>query len=165
MLRFLKELPPNVSKLDKMLSLEQQFFLADHNLLYTDRMSMATGVEVRVPFLDKKLIEFTKNIPDHYKQNGRTGKWVLKKAMENLLPPDIIHRPKTGFGAPLRTWMRHDLREFLSDTLSEERLKNRGLFDPLAVWKLIKNNDQGKIDASYTIFSLLCIEIWCKNYT
>lgn len=164
MIKLLKDLPSNTSKLDRMLALEQQFFLPDHNLLYTDRMSMATGVEVRVPFLDKELVEFAHNIPDHFKQKGTEGKWVLKKALESYLPHDVIYRPKTGFGAPLRKWMRNELREFLSDTLSVECLRNRGLFDPAAVRKLIVDNDKGKIDASYTLLSLLCIEIWCRNY-
>ena len=164
MQKFLKDLPPNTSKLDRMLALEQQFFLADHNLLYTDRMSMAAGVEVRVPFLDKELVEFAYNIPDCFKQKGSEGKWVLKKALEGYLPHDVIYRPKTGFGAPLRSWMRNELRELLGDILSIESLRNRGLFDPTAVWKLIAENDKGKVDASYTLLSLLCIEIWCRNY-
>jgi asparagine synthase (glutamine-hydrolysing) len=164
MMRFLKELPPNTSKLDRMLALEQQFFLSDHNLLYTDRMSMATGVEVRVPFLDKELVEFAHNIPDHFKQKGIHGKWVLKKALEGYLPNDVIYRSKTGFGAPLRRWMRYELRELLGDVLSKESLRKRNFFNPVAVWKLIHDNDKGKIDASYTLLSLLCIEIWCRNY-
>ena len=164
MQKFLKDLPPNTSKLDRMLALEQQFFLVDHNLLYTDRMSMAAGVEVRVPFLDKELVEFAYNIPDCFKQKGSEGKWVLKKALEGYLPHDVIYRPKTGFGAPLRSWMRNELRELLGDILSIESLRNRGLFDPTAVWKLIAENDKGKVDASYTLLSLLCIEIWCRNY-
>jgi asparagine synthase (glutamine-hydrolysing) len=164
MLKLLKDLPVNTGKLDKMLTLEQQFFLPDHNLIYTDRMSMAVGVEVRVPFLDKELVEFAYNIPDQFKQKGSEGKWILKKALEGYLPQDVIYRPKTGFGAPVRRWMRNELRELLGDTLSFDRLKSRGLFDPTAVWKLIIDNDKGKIDASYTLFSLLCIEIWCRNY-
>lgn len=164
MLKFLEELPANVSKLDKMLALEQQFFLADHNLIYTDRMSMAAGVEVRVPFLDKELVEFVYNIPDNYKQKSSTGKWVLKKSLEGYLPNEVIYRPKTGFGAPLRRWLCNELREILGDILSYESLKRRNLFDPKSVWKLIADNDEGKIDASYTLFSLLCIEIWCRNY-
>jgi asparagine synthase (glutamine-hydrolysing) len=164
MLKFLKDLPANTGKLDKILTLEQQFFLPDHNLIYTDRMSMAVGVEVRVPFLDKELVEFAYNIPDQFKQKGSEGKWILKKALEGYLPQNVIYRPKTGFGAPVRRWMRNELRELLSDTLSFDRLKSRGLFDPTAVWKLIIDNDKGKIDASYTLFSMLCIEIWCRNY-
>ena len=164
MLEFLRELPPETSRLERMLALEQRFFLADHNLLYTDKMSMAVGVEVRVPFLDLELVEFADRIPAHLKQRGREGKWVLKKAMEPYLPRDVIYRPKTGFGAPLRRWMRFDLREMLGDLLSAESLQRRGLFEPNAVQRLIADNDAGRVDASYTLLSLLCIEIWCRTF-
>ncbi len=164
MLGFLQGLPPGVSRLERMLALEQRFFLADHNLIYTDKMSMAAGVEVRVPFLDLELVEFAARIPARFKQRGREGKWVLKQAMEPYLPREVIYRPKTGFGAPLRRWMRHELRELLGDLLSVESLKRRGLFDPTAVQRLIADNDAGRADASYTLLSLLCIEIWCRTF-
>jgi asparagine synthase (glutamine-hydrolysing) len=89
---------------------------------------------------------------------------VLKKAMEHSLPPEVIYRPKTGFGAPLRRWVRHDLRTLLGDLLSEASLKRRGLFDPMAVRRLIQANDTGRVDATYTLLSLLCIEIWCRSF-
>ena len=142
----------------------QRFFLTDHNLLYTDKMSMAVGVEVRVPFLDLDLVEFAAQLPARYKQCGKEGKWVLKKAMEPYLPRDVIYRPKTGFGAPLRRWMRHELRELLGDLLSADSLNRRGLFNPVAVERLIAQNDAGRVDASYTLLSLLCIEIWCRKF-
>ena len=164
MLDFLAELPSSVEGLDRMLALEQRFFLTDHNLTYTDKMSMAAGVEVRVPFLDLDMVEFANRIPLKFKQRGRHGKWVLKKAMEPFLPYDVIYRPKSGFGAPLRRWMRYELRELLGDMLSEESLNRRGLFDAVAVQRLIADNTMGKVDASYTLFSLLCIEIWCRAY-
>ena len=164
MLDFLRPLPASVQPLDKMLALEQRFFLADHNLNYTDKMSMAVGVEVRVPFLDLDLVEHAARIPLGLKQRGRVGKWVLKKAMEPYLPHDVIYRPKSGFGAPLRRWMRHELRPLLGDLLSAESLKRRGLFEPAAVQRLIAQNDSGQVDAAYTLLSLLCIEIWCRTY-
>ncbi len=164
MLAFLRPLPARVSRLERMLALEQRFFLADHNLIYTDKMSMAVGVEVRVPFLDLDLVEFAARIPGGLKQRGRVGKWVLKKAMEPYLPREVIYRPKSGFGAPLRRWMRHELRELLGDLLSADSLKRRGLFEPAAVQRLIADNDAGRVDASYTLLSLLCIEIWCRTY-
>jgi asparagine synthase (glutamine-hydrolysing) len=164
LLDFLKPLPESVAPLERMLALEQRFFLADHNLIYTDKMSMAVGVEVRVPFLDMDLVDFAASIPVALKQRGRIGKWVLKMAMEPYLPHEVIHRPKSGFGAPLRRWMRHDLRELLGDLLSADSLKRRGLFEPVAVRELIEGNDAGRIDASYTLLSLLCIEIWCRAY-
>lgn len=164
MLEFLADLPSDLEQLERMLALEQRFFLADHNLTYTDKMSMAAGVEVRVPFLDLELVEFAQKIPLHYKQRGSEGKWVLKKAMEPYLPKDVIYRPKSGFGAPLRRWMRFDLREMLGDVLGEASLRRRGLFDSNAVQKLITANDTGKTDASYTLLSLMCVELWCRQF-
>ena len=161
---FLKPLPPAVAPLDRMLTLEQRFFLADHNLTYTDKMSMAAGVEVRVPFLDVDLIEHASRVPPRLKQRGATSKWVLKKAMEPYLPADVIYRPKAGFGVPLRRWMRRELRALLGDLLSADSLRRRGLFDPTAVHRLIAQNDSGQVDAAYTLLSLLAIEIWCREY-
>jgi len=164
MLDFLATLPKSTHPLEKMLALEQRFFLTDHNLIYTDKMSMAVGVEVRVPFLDLELIEFAATIPAKYKQRGAEGKWILKKAMEPYLPKEIIYRPKTGFGAPLRTWIRHELRDLVNDVLSPTSILNRGIFNPIAVQQLIDDNDKGKKDAAYTIFSMMCIEIWCRKF-
>lgn len=164
LLDLLATLPAETHRLDRMLALEQRFFLSDHNLIYTDKMSMATGVEVRVPFLDVDLVEYAARIPVAHKQRGRIGKWVLKKAMEPFLPHDVIYRPKSGFGAPLRRWMRHELAELLHDLLSVESLRRRGLFDPEAVQRLMAANDAGKVDVSYTLLSLLCIEVWCRHY-
>lgn len=164
MLDFLRGIPEDRTPMDRMLALEQRFFLADHNLVYTDKMSMAASVEVRVPFLDTDLVELAARIPDGLKQRGRVGKWVLKKAMEPYLPRDVIYRPKTGFGAPLRRWMRNELRELLGDLLSEASLRRRALFEPDAVQRLIADNDAGRRDAAYTLFSLMCIEIWCRRF-
>lgn len=161
---FLKALPPGLSRLERLLSLEQRFFLADHNLTYTDKMSMAAGVEARVPFLDLELVEFAATIPARLKQRGTEGKWILKKAMESMLPRDVIYRPKTGFGAPLRQWMRFELRDLVADLLSASRLQRRGLFVPGEVQRLIAANDAGRIDASYTLLSLMCVELWCQQF-
>lgn len=164
MISYLEQLPKGTTPLHRMLALDQRFFLADHNLNYTDKMSMAVGVEVRVPFLDLELVDFAADIPLKYKQRGTEGKWILKKAMEPFLPKDVIYRPKTGFGAPLRRWLRVELRDWLTDTLSPDALHRRGLFDPEAVQNLIASNFNGSVDASYTLFSLACIEIWCRRF-
>jgi len=164
MLDFLAPLPAATAPLDKMLVLEQRFFLADHNLVYTDKMSMAAGVEIRVPFLDLDLVEHAAKIPVSFKQRALEGKWVLKKAMEPHLPRDVIYRQKAGFGAPLRRWMRNELRPLLGDLLSVGSVKRRGLFEPAAVQQLIARNDCGEVDAAYTLLSLLGIETWCRVY-
>lgn len=164
MLEFLSGIPSNVRPLERMLALEQRFFLADHNLAYTDRMSMAAGVEARVPFLDTELVELAAHIPDHLRQRGRVGKWVLKKAMEPHLPHDVIHRPKTGFGAPLRRWLRNELRDRVDDLLSPASLNARGLFDAGAVQRLRAADAAGRVDAAYTVLALMGIEIWCRRF-
>ena len=164
LVQFVAGMAPGVPAMEQMLALEQRFFLADHNLAYTDRMSMAAGVEVRVPFLDPDLVELAARIPDRYKQRGSTGKWVLKKAMEPYLPHDVIYRPKTGFGAPLRRWLRHELRPLVDVLLSPQTLVRRGLFDPAAVQALRADDAAGRVDAAYTLLSLMGIEIWCRRY-
>ena len=160
----LRQLPQEMPDLNKMLYLETKYFLADHNLNYTDKMSMAASVETRVPFLDLDLVEYATSLPTAFKQNGKVSKWILKKAMENYLPKEIIYRKKTGFGVPLRFWLKNNLREMAADLLSESSINHRGLFDAGAVKKLIADNQTGRIDASYPIFSLLCIELWCRIF-
>ena len=150
--------------LNKALLLDQRFFLSDHNLIYTDKMSMAKGVEVRVPFLDQDFIDFAANIPLNLKQNSGQEKWILKKAMEPYLPDEIIYRSKTGFGAPLRDWLKGEMEDFVLDNLSETNIKKRDIFDYDAVMDLVMKNRNGNIDASYVIFSILCIELWCQKF-
>jgi asparagine synthase (glutamine-hydrolysing) len=154
----------NLSDLQKSLAMERIFFLADHNLTYTDKMSMAKGVEVRVPFLDNDLVNFASQLPDNVLIKNRNAKWLLKKSMQPHLPKDIIYRPKTGFGMPLRKWIKFELRDFVNDTLNDQVVARRGLFNPKAVKNLIAANQKGDVDMSYTIFSLVCIELWCQRF-
>lgn len=164
LLSTLANLPDHTPKLNRMLYLEGKHFLADHNLNYTDKMSMAVGVEVRVPLLDPDLVALAARLPVEYKQNGRVGKWIFKKAMEPYLPREVIYRPKTGFGAPLRHWLRHELRPVVEDVLSKKSLDSRGLFDYVGVQNLINRDRTGLVDGTYTIFSLICIELWCRIF-
>ncbi len=151
-------------RMNKMLYLETKHFLADHNLNYTDKVGMAAGVEVRVPLLDPDLVSLATSLPVRMKQRGKEGKWVFKKAMESYLPHDIIYRPKTGFGAPLRRWLRGELATVVDELLSEATLRERGIFDPMAVRKLLLDDRAGRIDAAYPIFALVCIELWCRRF-
>lgn len=160
----LRRIPGDLDPLSKMLYLETKHFLADHNLNYTDKMSMAAGVEVRVPLLDQPLVDLAARIPSHFKQRGRTGKAILKKAAEPFLPWDVVYRPKSGFGAPLRRWVRDELRDVVDDVLSPRVVKHRGLFDPGAVQRLVAQNRTRRVDGAYTILSLMCIELWCRIF-
>lgn len=152
------------ASLETMLYLENKHFLADHNLNYTDKMGMAAGVEVRVPLLDLKVVELANSLPTSLRQRGRTGKWIFKKAMEPILPHDVIYRPKSGFGVPLRRWLATSMREVAEDTLGADAVRRRGLFDADAVQRLRADDAAGRIDASYTIFALMCAELWARQY-
>jgi asparagine synthase (glutamine-hydrolysing) len=147
-----------------MLYLEQKYFLIDHNFNYTDKTSMAAGVEVRVPFLDPDLVAFANRLPPEWKYRGREGKWILKEALRGILPDSVLYRSKAGFGAPLRAWLRGPLRPFVEEMLSEPSINSRGLFDAKAVQQLVDADRAGKVDAAYTIFSLICIEIWLRQF-
>jgi asparagine synthase (glutamine-hydrolysing) len=160
----LASLPPDVAALNRMLYLEIKFFLTDHNLNYVDKVSMASGVEVRVPMLDPELMSLAARLPLRLKQRGRHGKWILRKAMEPYLPRDVIWRSKAGFGAPLRHWLRNELRPIVDDVLSEPSLRARGLFDPKGVAALIEADRQRRVDATYSIFAMICIELWCRMF-
>ncbi|MFN3486593.1 MAG: asparagine synthase-related protein, partial [Planctomycetota bacterium] len=161
---FIRTLPQTATLLDRMLALECRFFLADHNLNYTDKMAMAHGVEVRVPFLDRDLAALAASIPDSLRIRRGVPKWILRKALENDLPPEILRRPKTGFGVPLRAWLRGPLRACVDALLHPENLRRRGIFNPDAVRALVHADRAGRIDAAYTILGLICIEMWCRNF-
>jgi asparagine synthase (glutamine-hydrolysing) len=160
----LLNIPNEHSEINKYLYWEMKTFLVDHNLNYTDKMSMASGIEVRVPFLDLELVEYAAKIPPELKLKGNVVKYILKKAMEKYLPHEIIYRPKTGFGAPVRQWVTRDLNEKIQDYLGESSILKRGIFDPLEISNLISENKSGKIDASYSILALMAIESWFRQF-
>jgi asparagine synthase (glutamine-hydrolysing) len=160
----LEEIPDEHDRLQRLLFLETRHFLADHNLNYTDRAGMSAGVEVRVPLLDVDLVDFAAKIPASMKQSGSEGKSIFKQAMQGMLPRDVIYRPKSGFGAPLRRWLRHELRARVAETLDPAVLRKRGFFEPRAVQALIDDDRHGRIDGSYTIFALMCFELWCRRF-
>jgi asparagine synthase (glutamine-hydrolysing) len=164
LLESLQRIPAEKDRLQRLLYLETKHFLADHNLNYTDRAGMAVGVEVRVPLLDIDLVQFATRIPSAYKQCGSVGKAVFKRAMEPYLPRDVIYRKKTGFGAPLRRWLRHELHDMVQDTLDASTLRQRGWFDPRAVQRLMAQDRAGTVDGSYTLFALMCVELWCRRF-
>lgn len=160
----LSDLKEPKGELDKLLYLEQKTFLVNHNLNYTDKLSMAEGVEVRVPYLDKNVVSFANVLPEKLKMKGSLTKYILRKLAERYLPKDIIYRPKTGFGAPVRKWITEDLENIISKRLSKEEINKRGIFDAEAVWELIDRNKKGEIDAAYSIWSLLAIDSWMRQF-
>jgi len=139
-------------------------FLAAHNFNYTDKSSMAVSLEARVPFMDVELMRLCATIPEHYKLRGNTTKWVLKEAMARYLPHELIHRKKTGFGAPLRKWIREDLHEVVEYLLGPSHVKSRGIFDENFVGGLLDENAAGRADHAYLIYALLTLELWMQSF-
>ncbi len=160
----LSNIPKEKEILNYLLYWDMKYFLPDHNLNYTDKMSMAVGIETRVPFLDNDLVKFSTRLPVNLKMKGKETKYLLKKVAERYLPKEVIYRPKTGFGAPVRKWITQDLDEMINDYLSLSSIENRGIFDYKEVHNLIENNKKGKIDASYSVWSLLAIESWMRQF-
>ena len=141
-----------------------QTFLAAHNFLYTDKSSMATSIEVRVPFMDLELMRLAARVPERLQIKGGVTKYLLKKAMRRYLPNDVLYRSKTGFGAPLRKWINEDFQPIIAELLSERRLRQRGLFDPSGVWRMLEMNRLGRADHAYLIYALLNLEIWQQTF-
>ena len=164
LLRESLESRPDIQRpLDKMLYIEATYFLADHNLAYTDRMSMAAGVEVRVPLIDKETIDCVAAIPLRFKQRGREGKWILKRAMEQDLPKDIVYRPKAGFGVPLRAWLQGPLKPTLDDQLSKNSVNSFGLFRHSVIDQWRRSNESGEGDFAYPLLAAICIQLWMQG--
>jgi asparagine synthase (glutamine-hydrolysing) len=138
--------------------------LPDDLLMLTDKMTMATSLECRVPFLDQQLVELAARMPSRYKIRGRTLKHILKKALAGLLPPDILHRKKRGFGAPMGAWLRDELSPVLSSVLSRESVERRGLFNFAAVQETISLHAANKEDHTDHLLALMNLEIWCRIY-
>lgn len=139
-------------------------YLPNNQLEYVDKMSMAHALEVRVPFCDHKLLEFSATIPHHLKMKGMKTKCLLKKAVSRILPPDIINRKKIGFNVPLGLWFQGELNDFMRDELSENKLKNSGFFSHKTVQMIIDEHNSGNKDFSLHIWALLVFQVWYDEY-
>ncbi|MBK7707810.1 MAG: asparagine synthase (glutamine-hydrolyzing) [Acidobacteria bacterium] len=150
--------------LNRLLYVDFKTFMPALNLDTTDRTSMAANLEVRVPFLNHEVVSLSEKIPANLKIKGVKRKYILKKAVESLLPKEVIWRKKAGFSAPVRSWLRTSLRPMIDDLLSEETVKRRGIFDPMEVRRLIEANQSGKEDFNLQVFQLLNLEIWWRTF-
>jgi asparagine synthase (glutamine-hydrolysing) len=151
-------------QIEQMQFLDMNFYLAEDILTKVDRASMAVSLEVRAPFLDPRIAEFAAGLPLEYKLKGAKGKYILKKAVEDLLPETILKRPKKGFGVPIAEWLKGNLNALLHDLLAPERLKNQGLFDEKFVQKLITEHERGAASHHKQLWTLLVFQLWYKNF-
>lgn len=150
--------------LNRLLYVDLKTFLPCLNLTYTDKTSMAANLEVRVPFLNVELVEFVARMPPNLKLRGLKRKYILKRALEGLLPHELVWRKKAGFGAPIRSWLRGALRPLVDELLSEETVKRRGLFNPSEVRRIVSENLSGREDFSLQVFQLLVLELWQREF-
>ena len=154
----------NAAPLNQLLYVDMKTFLPCLNLMTTDKTSMAANLEVRVPFLNREMIEFAARMPPDLKLKGLKRKYILKKASEQLLSHDVVWRKKAGFGAPIRSWLRGALRPMVEELLSEETIKRRGLFQPQEVRRIIETNISGREDYNLQVFQLLNLELWMRTF-
>lgn len=149
-----------LKNLDKILMLDLLVWLPDDLLMKKDKMGMATSIEARVPFLDYSFVEFAFQLPERYKVKRLETKYILKKAMERLLPKEIIYRKKEGFPTPISRWIREDLRTFVMDLLCSDNAMRHGYFNRKSVERIVADHMSGRQDNSRLIFPLINFEIW-----
>ena len=150
--------------LNQMLWVDLRHNLPDDMLTKVDRMSMLHSLEVRVPFLDHKFVEYAFSLPGRVKLHKKTTKWILKEAFADRLPDSILHRRKHGFDVPVGEWFKHELRDVIEDACSEQTIKKRGLFDPAAVRGLMDDHYAGRREFNNQLWILLSLERWQRQY-
>ena len=150
--------------LNRMLAVDAETQLPDDLLMLTDKMSMATSLECRVPLLDHELVELAACMPEEVKIRGGRLKHVLKEAVSGLLPRDILERKKRGFGTPMGAWLKGDLAPLVRGLLSESVIKSRELFHFPAVQELIGLHEANRVDGTDRLLALLNLEIWSRLY-
>ena len=149
---------PDQHPLSMIQYLDIKTYLIDDILTKVDRASMAHSLEVRVPILDHQLVEWLSGLPPQYKLSGRTGKKILKKAMEPYVPNDILYRKKMGFSIPLAEWFKGPLRQQVQESLTGEQLLSTGWFNPDFLHKIVREHQSGQSNHSTMIWSLLMFE-------
>ena len=152
------------TEIERMQFLDLNFYLAEDILTKVDRASMAVSLEVRAPFLDPRVAQFAASLPLEYKLKGSKGKYILKKAVAPLLPKNILHRPKKGFGVPIAEWLKTRLNPLMRDLLAPQRLKTQNLFNVEYVQKLIKEHETNHASHHKELWTLLVFQLWFDNF-
>ncbi|MBW1990301.1 MAG: asparagine synthase (glutamine-hydrolyzing), partial [Deltaproteobacteria bacterium] len=152
------------SALCSMMQADLSTYLPDDLLAKVDRASMASGLEVRVPLLDHRVVAFSAGVPDHFKVRGGTGKHLLKKVLARYLPPELCDGPKKGFEAPLAAWLRGELKPLMLDLLSPSALKREGVLRPEAVGRCVDAHLSGREDHRHRLWVLMMWEMWRREW-
>jgi asparagine synthase (glutamine-hydrolysing) len=152
------------STLAKILYLDFRTYLEDNLLVKVDRASMACSLELRTPFLDHRLVEFSAGLPASLKLRRFRLKYLFKKAVEPWLPRETVYRQKRGFSVPIADWMRQELRPLMDEALNAEKLKRQGFFDPVFVRRLLEEHWSGRADHRKPLWTLLSFELWHERW-
>src|SRR5207249_5686802 len=155
---------PKLAPFDRLIYQHCKFYLAGQNLVAVDRASMACGLEVRAPFLDRALVELAGRIPSELKLAGWQTKYILKRALRDLLPKAILARRKQGFGVPIGLWLRGPLRRALEERLAPERVARGGLFNPHVTTRLVTEHLMGLQDHRKILWALMMFDAWRERY-
>ena len=144
--------------------LELKLRLPELLLMRVDKMTMATSVEASVPFLDHHLVEYAMALPVDLKIKGNKGKYILKRALEKVLPAHLLYAPKRGFGAPIREWFRGDGGVELGGMIMNSSMRRRNLFNYDFIARLLEEHRQGKHDWSFHLWALLNVSLWYDRW-
>jgi asparagine synthase (glutamine-hydrolysing) len=155
---------PEGDPLRAILAFDQQSWLPDNLLERGDRMTMAASIEARMPFMDHRLAAYVSALPDRCRVRGATTKWVLRRAMERILPPSIIARPKIGFRVPVAEWFRHQWRDMVIDTLLGPSSQTRSLYRPEQLGRLVHEHLDGRRNHEKLIWSWLTLELFQREF-
>jgi asparagine synthase (glutamine-hydrolysing) len=148
--------------LNQQLYADLSIYLADDILVKVDRMSMATSLETRAPFLDVDVMDLAFSFPGDLKIRNGSRKYILKQALQGRVPESILERRKEGFSIPMKNWLRAELRPLMEGLLAPERVARRGLFEPSEVTRLVKQHVEGRANHAHVLFSLMVFERWAE---
>jgi len=154
----------NEDLVTRMQSVDTRLYLAEDILTKVDRASMAVSLEVRAPFLDPRVAEFAASLPCNYKLRGQKTKYILKKAVKEMLPPFVTRRPKKGFGVPVAEWLKEKLRPLARDLLSPARVRRAGVFNANYVARLQDEHERGIANHRKLLWTLLMFELWHESF-
>jgi asparagine synthase (glutamine-hydrolysing) len=149
---------------EQMQNLDTRLYLAEDILTKVDRASMAVSLEVRAPFLDPNVAEYAASLPAHYKLRGGKSKYILKRAVGELLPPFVTRRSKKGFGVPVAEWLKGKLKPLARDLLSPDRVRRAGVFNSEYITRLQDEHERGVANHRKLLWTLLMFELWHESF-
>lgn len=150
--------------MERFMRVDLQTYLPDAMLTKVDRASMAVSLELRVPLLDHRVVEYSFGLPVDLKYRAGRGKFLLRRVLAQYVPPALFERPKMGFGIPLDHWLRHPLRELMLDTLSPDRLRREGLLNARVVETVLAEHLSGRNNHAHRLWALLMWEMWRQTW-